>query len=123
MGEAAERPSSLSGANNMKSPHIPTLPTHDGSAGSVQRIVRRQVADHPYMSPLEKAAVEQALNAGEQFGYGNVMAWLATEWAVCLRDKWNLPDFVAVDAVSHRGPYQLPPNITLLESHEKKPQS
>lgn len=87
-----------------------TKQTAKPRADSLQRLVRRQVADHPMMSGLEKAAIEQALNAGEQFGYGNVMAWLATEWAVNLRDKWNLPDLVAIDAVSNRGPYPLPPN-------------
>lgn len=78
-------------------------------AYSPHRLVRKRVTEHPQMSVLEKAAVTQALVAGELFGYGNVMAWLATEWAVHLREKWNLPDVVAVDAVSHRGPYPLPP--------------
>lgn len=90
--------------------HKHSRKNEDGTRRCVQRLVRRQVTDHPQMSDLEKAAIEQALNAGEQFGYGNVMAWMATEWAVNLRDKWNLPDIAAIEAVSNRGPYPLPPN-------------
>lgn len=62
------------------------------------------------LSEQEKAAIKRALDAGAQYGYGNMMAWLATEWAVNLRDKWNIPESEAIEAVSGRGPYPLPPN-------------
>lgn len=71
-------------------------------------VVRRAVQEHAILSEPEKAAIGRALDAGAQYGYGNVMAWLATEWACDLRDKWNLPEAVAIEAVSGRGPYPLP---------------
>ncbi len=78
----------------------------------MKRIVRRAIHEHTTLSAPEKAAIERALDAGEQYGYGNVMAWLATEWACSLRDDWGLPEKVAIDAVSGRGPYPLPSNAT-----------
>ena len=80
------------------------------SSCTVDSIVRRAVQEHTMLSAPEKAAIERALDAGAQYGYGNVMTWLATEWAVHLRDKWNLPESVAIEAVSGRGPYPLPQN-------------
>ena len=76
----------------------------------MNRIVRRAVSEHPMLCAQEKAAIARALDAGSQYGYGNVMAWLATEWACSLRDDGGLPENVAIDAVSGRGPYPLPPN-------------
>lgn len=32
-------------------------------------------------SPAERDAIQAVLTAGESFGYGNMMAWLATAWA------------------------------------------
>ena len=65
------------------------------------------------LSAPEKAAIERALDAGAHYCCGNVMAWLATEWACSLRDDWGLPEKVAIDAVSGRGPYPLPSNAAL----------
>lgn len=56
----------------------------------------------------ERSALERALSIGEQYGIGNVMGWLATLWAVKLRDEEGLPEAAAIDAVSNRGPYPLP---------------
>jgi len=60
------------------------------------------------ISDGEKQAVTAALDAGTAYGYGNVMAWLATEWAVKLRDNHGLSEAAAIDAVSGRSPYGLP---------------
>jgi len=40
---------------------------------------REQQLQH--LPARERAAVTRALNAGARYGYGNVIAWLATEWA------------------------------------------
>lgn len=85
----------------------------NGSTVITNMLVRRAVREHTMLSAPEKAAIERALDAGAQHGYGNVMAWLATEWACHLRDEWNLPEAVAIDAVSGRGPYPLPANSAL----------
>jgi len=60
----------------------------------------------------ERAAITQALDAGARYGYGNVIAWLATEWACTLRDDWHLAEATAIAAVSHCQPYPLPPPAT-----------
>lgn len=75
----------------------------------LQRLVRRQLERAP-IGAMEREAVTQALDAGQSHGYGNVIAWLMTEWAVILRDKWKLPEDTAIEAVSGRTPYPLPPN-------------
>lgn len=72
-------------------------------------IVRQHIMERVDMSAAEKAAVIRALGAGQMHGYGNVMAWLATEWACMLRDKHGLSDEAAIAAVSERSPYTLPP--------------
>jgi hypothetical protein len=33
-----------------------------------------------HIMPAEEKAINQVLEAGQQFGYGNMMAWLATAW-------------------------------------------
>lgn len=55
----------------------------------------------------EKAAILAVLQAGEDHGYGNLMAWLATAWAAKLIVQ-GVPEKDAILAVSNRGPY--PPN-------------
>lgn len=89
----------------------------------MQALVRRAVKEHTMLSAPEKAAIERALDAGAQYGYGNVMAWLATEWACLLRDRWNLPESVAIKAVSGRGPYPLPSNTGLTGLAGTEPQT
>jgi hypothetical protein len=61
------------------------------------------------VSPIEYGAIASTIKAGERFGYGNIMAWLATAWAMKLRDEEGLSEKAAIDAVSGRGPYPLPP--------------
>jgi len=77
----------------------------------VNALVRQSLGQHSQFSASEKIAIKQALDAGAQYGYGNVMAWLATEWACKLRDEWNFPEEAAIEAVSKRGPYPLPANV------------
>jgi hypothetical protein len=36
------------------------------------------------ISPAENAAIVDVLSAGERFGYGNMISWLQTAWAVHL---------------------------------------
>lgn len=69
--------------------------------------VRRAIQQQLIMSRAEKIAITQVLDIGEQYGYGKIMGWLATEWACLLRDKYNMPVEAAIAAVSGRGPYAL----------------
>lgn len=57
---------------------------------------------------MEKAAVQIVIALGEQHGYGNMIAHLATAWAVKLRGD-GLDEKTAIAHVSGRGPYTLPP--------------
>lgn len=63
-----------------------------------------------HISHDEKEAIFAALEAGECFGYGNVIAWLRTTWAVKLRDNYGLDEETAI-ASTVSSPYQLPPKI------------
>ena len=65
----------------------------------------------PQIGARERHNIRRALDAGRAYGYGNVMAWLATEWAVTLRDEHGLSEETAIMAVSNRSPYALPPNV------------
>jgi hypothetical protein len=71
-------------------------------------IVRQHIMEHAGIGAAEKAAIIRALGAGQMHGYGNVMAWLATEWACMLRDEHGMPEETAIEAVSTRSPYTLP---------------
>lgn len=73
-------------------------------------LVRRLLANQPSFGRREIHNINRALDAGAAYGYGNVMAWLATEWAVKLRDEHGLSEQSAIAAVSNRTPYALPPN-------------
>jgi hypothetical protein len=77
----------------------------------MNKAVLKALTDDPRISADEKSAILSALQAGNMFGYGNVMAWLATAWACDLRDEWAFPEKNAVDAVSCRSPYPLPPPV------------
>lgn len=70
--------------------------------------VRAMLREHGTISDIEKDAIETALNVGAMYGYGNVMAWLATEWACDLRDRCGMKEETAIASVSGRGPYSLP---------------
>jgi hypothetical protein len=59
--------------------------------------------------PGEEEAVRMAVQIGEAYGYGNIIAHLATAWAVILRDKHGLSEEDAIAAVSNCTPYPLPP--------------
>lgn len=74
----------------------------------MSELVRIAVQKHPRLSSFEKDSIQSALDVGKLYGYGNVIAWLATEWACNLRDVSGLPESVAIEAVSGRGPYPLP---------------
>lgn len=71
-------------------------------------LIWEAIYKHPQLSWEEKNAVIKAIQAGSDFGFGNVMGWLATAWAVILRDRDGLPEEAAIDFVSNRGPYSLP---------------
>jgi len=75
-------------------------------------LVRRLVESHPQLSPRERHNINRALDAGAAYGYGNVISWLMTEWAVNLRDKWGLDEQTAIRATKMT-PYPLPPNTQL----------
>ena len=73
-----------------------------------EQLVRQAVDNHPQLSANERQAIKLALDMGARYGYGNVIAWLATEWAVMLRDKSGMSEAGAIAAVNCRGPYTLP---------------
>jgi hypothetical protein len=73
--------------------------------------VLKAVVDDPLLGVVEKDAILTVLKAGNMYGYGNMMAWLATAWACHLRDEWALKEATAIEAVSGRGPYPLPPPV------------
>lgn len=73
------------------------------------RVVRKAIQQDNRICEAEKIAINLALDAGDQWGYGNVMAWLATEWACVLRDESGIKQEAAIDVVSNRSPYPLPP--------------
>lgn len=61
------------------------------------------------MSQQELRAICRTLTDAEQYGYGNLIAWLATAWALNLRDEEGLDEKTATAQVSNRTPYPLPP--------------
>ena len=69
--------------------------------------VRTMLLEHESVSIEEYRAIVSALEAGRQYGYGNVIAWLATEWAFKLRQE-GMKEEVAIYHVSNRRPYKLP---------------
>ena len=75
-----------------------------------ESLITAMLESQPQIGARERHNIRRALDAGRAYGYGNVMAWLATEWAVNLRDAHGLSEETAIMAVSNRGPYPLPPN-------------
>ncbi len=66
----------------------------------------------PTYLPGELEATRQVIEAGGAYGYGNLIAWLACAWAVHLRDKHGMREEHAIQVVSNRSPYPLPPPVT-----------
>jgi hypothetical protein len=50
--------------------------------------------------PGEEAAIKIVIEAGDKYGYGNMIAHLKREWAERLRDKWGLPEKAALEATN-----------------------
>ncbi|MEN6431287.1 MAG: hypothetical protein ABFD06_00100 [Smithella sp.] len=48
----------------------------------------------------EEKAIETVIKAGDQYGYGNMIAHLKRVWAENLRDKWGLPEKAALEATN-----------------------
>lgn len=69
--------------------------------------VRCALLEHEQVTIEEYRAIASALEAGRKFGYGNVMAWIATEWAYKLTLE-GMTQEAAIAHVSNRGPYPLP---------------
>ena len=69
--------------------------------------VRKLLDKCEVMGADEKDAVISALDAGEKYGYGNLMSWLATEWGCNLIDE-GLDEKSALYRVSHNSPYNFP---------------
>ena len=63
------------------------------------------------LSPVEKASISFCIEAGRTFGYGNMIAWLSTAWAVELRDTWGFDEEMAGKAALGHN-YPLPPPST-----------
>lgn len=60
------------------------------------------------MSEQERRGILHALDVGETWGYGNLIAWLAAEWATMLRCKHGFSKKAANAAVSGMTPYSIP---------------
>ena len=97
-----------------KPPAIPPLSSSDLLGGMLD-----SMQAHGNLLPDERRAIEKTISSGEQYGFGNLMAWLATAWALRLRDCHGLPEKVAIEAVSGRTPYPLPPNTVLGDTTAK----
>lgn len=69
--------------------------------------VRHMLLEHEQVSIDEYRCIASALEAGRTYGYGNVIAWLATEWAFKLRND-GLKEETAINHVSNISPYPLP---------------
>jgi hypothetical protein len=68
----------------------------------------QSVIDRPPLFPNEVKAIASVIDAARQYGFGNLIAWLQTAWALELR-KEGLSDTTAIEATSNRSPYPLPP--------------
>ena len=69
--------------------------------------VRQMALENDNVSIEEYRAIASALESGRQYGYGNVIAWLATEWAFRLRQE-GLSESTAIRHASNVSPYPLP---------------
>lgn len=112
---ARRKENDMNEANEIRQPA--SVETECAKGHSDQRLVRRLVENHPQLSPRERHNINRALDAGEAYGYGNVISWLMTEWAVNLRDKWGMDEKTAIRA-TQMSPYPLPPNSS---SNDSKP--
>ena len=88
----------------------PQQPGQFAPAPGSASLIEKMIESHPLIGSRERHNIRRALDAGEAYGYGNIMAWLATAWAVKLRDESGLSEAAAIEAVSNRTPYALPPN-------------
>lgn len=92
-----------------KQPGPPPSPPATGS----EALIEKMLESHLHIGARERHNIRRALDAARVYGYGNVMAWIATEWAVKLRDEHGLSEETAILAVSNRTPYTLPPNSVI----------
>jgi len=71
------------------------------------RDVIKETIERCPMSEQERRDILRALDAGETWGYGNLIGWLAAEWATMLRLKHDFSKRSATEAVSNRTPYAI----------------
>lgn len=69
--------------------------------------VRTILLEDERVSAEEYRKIASALEAGREYGYGNVIAWLMTEWAFLLHLE-GMTKEAAIEHVSNRSPYPLP---------------
>lgn len=62
------------------------------------------------LSTAEVVAVETVCRLGNEFGYGNLIGWLSTAWAMLLIKTYGIEESIAREAV-HGTPYPLPPKV------------
>jgi hypothetical protein len=73
-------------------------------------IVNKTLAQHFPQSPAqpgEIAAIVASIETAEHYGFGNLIAWLQTAWAVRLREG-GIPEPGCLDRPSRNTPYPLP---------------
>lgn len=62
------------------------------------------------MSGHERFLIQTAIRSGETIGFGNLMAWLGSAWAVKLKQE-GLDEQTAIEHVSGREPMLYPMSI------------
>jgi hypothetical protein len=91
-------------------PHLPMNATTKPPPAPVERVESILAAmGHARVNlfPAEFEAIAKTLAYADQFGHGNLAAWILTSWAMHLHSQ-GLDKQTAIDLVSHRTPYPLP---------------
>lgn len=69
------------------------------------------------ISEDERQAILTVINLGSQYGFGNMIAHLNSAWAKNLRDKWGMPEEVAMKS-THGSGYPIKMHDDLIERGE-----
>ena len=69
------------------------------------------------ISPDEQRAIRTVINIAKSYGYGNLMAHLASAWADEMI-RGGMPEDAAIEFVSNREPYSLAMHRDIIERGE-----
>ena len=70
------------------------------------------------ISDAEQQAIKTVVELGGKFGFGNLMAHLASAWAIRLMEQYDMPESTALNAVDGRSAYPLAMHKDLIERGE-----